>query len=123
MLRSYPLIDELDTDDHGLIMCMGKGGVGKTTIAAAIAVALAERGHQVHLTTTDPAAHLTETLNGELDNLQVSRIDPADATEQYRTRVLTTKGKNLDDRGRANLAEDLRSPCTEEVAVFQAFRG
>ncbi|UUE28433.1 arsenical pump-driving ATPase (plasmid) [Rhodococcus qingshengii] len=115
------LIDELDTDDHGLIMCMGKGGVGKTTIAAAIAVALAERGHQVHLTTTDPAAHLTETLNGELDNLQVSRIDPAEATEQYRTRVLTTKGKNLDERGRANLAEDLRSPCTEEVAVFQAF--
>lgn len=115
------LIDELDTDDHGLIMCMGKGGVGKTTIAAVIAVALAERGHQVHLTTTDPAAHLTETLNGELDNLQVSRIDPAEATEQYRTRVLTTKGKNLDERGRANLAEDLRSPCTEEVAVFQAF--
>lgn len=115
------LIDELDTDDHGLIMCMGKGGVGKTTIAAAIAVALAERGHQVHLTTTDPAAHLSETLNGELDNLQVSRIDPAEATEQYRNRVLTTKGKNLDERGRANLAEDLRSPCTEEVAVFQAF--
>ncbi|MDV8015506.1 arsenical pump-driving ATPase [Rhodococcus sp. IEGM 1241] len=115
------LIDELDTDDHGLIMCMGKGGVGKTTIAAAIAVALASRGHQVHLTTTDPAAHLTETLGGELDNLQVSRIDPAEATEQYRNRVLTTKGKNLDERGRANLAEDLRSPCTEEVAVFQAF--
>lgn len=115
------LIDELDTDDHGLIMCMGKGGVGKTTIAAAIAVALAERGHQVHLTTTDPAAHLTDTLGGELDNLQVSRIDPAEATEQYRNRVLTTKGKNLDERGRANLAEDLRSPCTEEVAVFQAF--
>ncbi|MEA1798844.1 MULTISPECIES: arsenical pump-driving ATPase [Rhodococcus] len=115
------LIDELDTDDHGLIMCMGKGGVGKTTIAAAIAVALAGRGHQVHLTTTDPAAHLTDTLGGELDNLQVSRIDPAEATEQYRNRVLTTKGKNLDERGRANLAEDLRSPCTEEVAVFQAF--
>jgi arsenite-transporting ATPase len=115
------LIDELDTTDHGLIMCMGKGGVGKTTIAAAIAVALAGRGHQVHLTTTDPAAHLTDTLGGELDNLQVSRIDPAEATEQYRNRVLTTKGKNLDERGRANLAEDLRSPCTEEVAVFQAF--
>src|SRR5690606_18222130 len=46
------LIDELATGDHGLIMCMGKGGVGKTTIAAAIAVALADRGHQVHLTTT-----------------------------------------------------------------------
>ncbi|MDV2478551.1 arsenical pump-driving ATPase [Rhodococcus zopfii] len=115
------LVDELATDDHGLIMCMGKGGVGKTTIAAAIAVALAERGHQVHLTTTDPAAHLTDTLAGTLDNLTVSRIDPAEATAAYRDRVLSSKGAALDDQGRANLAEDLKSPCTEEVAVFQAF--
>ncbi|WP_425451361.1 arsenical pump-driving ATPase [Williamsia limnetica] len=115
------LIDELEPRGHGLIMCMGKGGVGKTTVAAAIAVALAGRGHQVHLTTTDPAAHLTHTLTGHLDNLTVSRIDPAEATEQYRRRVLATKGAHLDEQGRATLAEDLRSPCTEEVAVFQAF--
>lgn len=115
------LVDELAADDHGLIMCMGKGGVGKTTIAAAVAVALAERGHQVHLTTTDPAAHLTDTLAGSLDNLTVSRIDPAEATSAYRDRVLTSKGAALDEQGRANLAEDLKSPCTEEVAVFQAF--
>ncbi|WP_305092753.1 arsenical pump-driving ATPase [Prescottella sp. R16] len=115
------LVDELAADDHGLIMCMGKGGVGKTTIAAAVAVALAERGHQVHLTTTDPAAHLTDTLAGSLENLTVSRIDPAEATAAYRDRVLTSKGATLDEQGRANLAEDLKSPCTEEVAVFQAF--
>ncbi|WP_226435540.1 arsenical pump-driving ATPase [Rhodococcus yananensis] len=115
------LVDELAADDHGLIMCMGKGGVGKTTIAAAIAVALAERGHQVHLTTTDPAAHLTDTLAGTLDNLTVSRIDPTEATAAYRDRVMAGKGANLDEQGRANLAEDLKSPCTEEVAVFQAF--
>ena len=115
------LVDELAAEDHGLIMCMGKGGVGKTTIAAAIAVALAERGHQVHLTTTDPAAHLTDTLAGTLANLTVSRIDPAEATAAYRDRVLSSKGAALDDQGRANLAEDLKSPCTEEVAVFQAF--
>lgn len=115
------LIDELAEADHGLIMCMGKGGVGKTTLAAAIAVALAQRGHQVHLTTTDPAAHLTDTLAGNLDGLQVSRIDPAVATAQYRDRVLATKGAALDEQGRATLAEDLTSPCTEEVAVFQAF--
>ncbi len=115
------LVDELERDDHGLVMCMGKGGVGKTTIAAAIAVALAHRGHEVHLTTTDPAAHLTDTLNGNVPGLAVSRIDPVEATRSYRDHVMATKGKNLDDAGRATLAEDLRSPCTEEVAVFQQF--
>ncbi len=115
------LIDELATGDHGLIMCMGKGGVGKTTIAAAVALALAARGHHVHLSTTDPAAHLTETLHGDVENLTVSRIDPDEATRTYRERVLATKGAQLDEQGRAGLAEDLLSPCTEEVAVFQAF--
>ncbi|MDI9938847.1 arsenical pump-driving ATPase [Rhodococcus sp. IEGM 1351] len=115
------LVDELAESGHGLIMCMGKGGVGKTTLAAAIAVALAQRGHQVHLTTTDPAAHLTDTLDGNLAGLTVSRIDPAEATDQYRQRVLATKGAALDEQGRATLAEDLASPCTAEVAVFQAF--
>lgn len=95
------LIDELAEADHGLIMCMGKGGVGKTTLAAAIAVALAQRGHEVHLTTTDPAAHLTDTLDGHLACLEVSRIDPAEATAQYRDRVLATKGAALDEQGRA----------------------
>jgi arsenite-transporting ATPase len=115
------LVSELEKDDHGLILCMGKGGVGKTTIAAAVAVALAERGHDVHLTTTDPAAHLTETLHGSVPGLTVSRIDPDEATRQYREHVIATKGKELDDNGRAALAEDLLSPCTEEVAVFQQF--
>ncbi|MFD6859162.1 arsenical pump-driving ATPase [Rhodococcus sp. NPDC060090] len=115
------LVDAIEADGPGLVMCMGKGGVGKTTVAAAIAVALACRGHDVHLTTTDPAAHLTETLAGELDHLEVSRIDPHEASETYRDQVLATKGAGLDEAGRATLAEDLLSPCTEEVAVFQAF--
>ena len=115
------LIDQIAAGDKGLIMCMGKGGVGKTTVAAAIAVALAQRGHPVHLTTTDPAGHLTDTLHGTLENLTVSSIDPVEATRLYREHVLATKGAGLDERGRLLLAEDLRSPCTEEVAVFQAF--
>lgn len=115
------LVNEIAVQKHGLVMLMGKGGVGKTTIAAAIAVKLAEQGADVHLTTSDPAAHLENTLNGSLPNLQVSRIDPVAETERYRNYVLETKGKDLDAEGRALLEEDLRSPCTEEIAVFQAF--
>ena len=115
------LIDDLAADGHGLIMTMGKGGVGKTTVAAALAVELARRGHAVHLTTSDPAAHVLAALGGEVENMSVSRIDPQAATEAYRAQVMASKGKHLDDAGRALLEEDLRSPCTEEIAVFQAF--
>ena len=115
------LVDEIANDGHGLVMLMGKGGVGKTTLAAAIAVELAQRGLPVHLTTSDPAAHLSETLNGALEHLMVSRIDPHVETERYRLQVLEAKAANLDARGLALLEEDLRSPCTEEIAVFQAF--
>ena len=115
------LVDVIAADKHGLVMLMGKGGVGKTTLAAAVAVELARRGLPVHLTTSDPAANLSETLDGSMDNLAVSRIDPHAETERYRQHVLETKGANLDAEGRALLEEDLRSPCTEEIAVFQAF--
>jgi len=115
------LIDEIERDEHGLVMVLGKGGVGKTTIAAAIAAGLVARGHAVHLTTTDPAAHLAMTVETNVAGLEVSRIDPHVESESYRRRVLETKGKDLDAAGKALLEEDLRSPCTEEIAVFQAF--
>jgi arsenite-transporting ATPase len=116
------LIDELAAPGHGVILAMGKGGVGKTTVAAAVAVALADRGYPVHLSTTDPAAHIAAAVAGEaLPNLTVSRIDPSVETAQYTEEVMRTAGANLDAAGRALLAEDLRSPCTEEIAVFRAF--
>jgi arsenite-transporting ATPase len=115
------LVDEIATPGHGLVMVMGKGGVGKTTLAAAIAVELASRGHAVHLTTTDPAAHLVEAVADRVENLTVDRIDPQVETAAYRERILATRGKDLDAGARALLEEDLRSPCTEEVAVFHAF--
>ena len=115
------LVDQIAADGRGLVMLMGKGGVGKTTVAAAVALALADRGHAVHLTTSDPAAHLAETLAGGIEHLTVSRIDPKAETERYRQHVLQSKGGALDAQGRAMLEEDLRSPCTEEIAVFHAF--
>lgn len=115
------LIDVIEADGHGLVMVLGKGGVGKTTVAAAVAVALAARGHAVHLTTTDPAAHLSMTVESSFPNLMVSRIDPQVERDRYRQHVIETKGQNLDEAGRKLLEEDLRSPCTEEIAVFQAF--
>lgn len=115
------VVDDIAAEGRGLVMLMGKGGVGKTTLAAAVAVQLAQRGLSVHLSTSDPAAHLAETLHGTLEHLTVSRIDPQEVTERYRAQVLASKGAQLDAQGRALLEEDLRSPCTEEIAVFQAF--
>lgn len=115
------LAAELAAAGHGLVMVMGKGGVGKTTIAAALALGLVRRGHSVHLTTTDPAAHVQAALNGTVAGLRVDRIDPKVETERYVARMMAARGRDLDDAGRALLLEDLRSPCTEEVAVFHAF--
>lgn len=115
------LVEQLSARGRGLVMVMGKGGVGKTTVAATIALGLRARGHQVHLTTTDPADHLGLTLDGAVEGLTVSRIDPKAETQRYIDKMLATKGKSLDEHERALLLEDLQSPCTEEVAVFHAF--
>jgi arsenite-transporting ATPase len=114
------LVDDFAQAGRGVIMTMGKGGVGKTTVAAAIATELARRGFKVHLSTTDPAAHVAAAA-GQIPGMQVSRIDPQAETRTYVEHVLATAGKNLDANGRALLEEDLRSPCTEEIAVFRAF--
>lgn len=115
------LIDDIEAGGRGLIMTMGKGGVGKTTVASAIAIELAGRGYPVHLSTTDPAAHVSATVGHPVRNLSVNRIDPIVETRQYTESVLAQAGAVLDAEGRALLEEDLRSPCTEEIAVFSAF--
>lgn len=119
------LTEELSSNQqHGLIMTMGKGGVGKTIAASAIAVLLAKKGFEVLLTTTDPAAHIQDFIDqlGELPgNLTIERIDPKVETQRYTEKILEQKGKGLDEEGKKLMLEDLKSPCTEEVAVFHAF--
>ena len=102
----------------GVVMTMGKGGVGKTTVARELAKKLAAHGCKVRLTTTDPAGDLVEQVEGLL---RVDRIDPAREIERYTAEVLSKAAPNLDEEGLALLKEDLRSPCTEEIAVFRAF--
>ena len=119
--RLSGLIDQLDAAGPGVVMTMGKGGVGKTTMASMIAIALTERGHDVVLTTTDPAAHLELTIEtNENPHLEISRIDPKVEIDRYTAQVYAAAGE-LTDEAHALLAEDLKSPCTEEIAVFRAF--
>ena len=113
------LVNDLASDPHGMIMTMGKGGVGKTILAAKIAEALASRGISVVLATTDPASHAAEACANR--SIEVVSIDAVAETAAYRDEVLASAGAGLDPEGRALLDEDLRSPCTEEIAVFRAF--
>ena len=115
------LLQPIAARGKGVIMTMGKGGVGKTTLAVRIATKLAGQGFQVTLTTTDPAAHVEQALGERPPTLTVARIDPAVEVRRYTEATLAQAGQGLDAQGRALLEEDLRSPCTEEIAVFRAF--
>jgi arsenite-transporting ATPase len=119
--RWEKLLDSLAERGTGLIMTMGKGGAGKTSMAVAIATELVSRGYSVHLSTTDPAAHIQDMLDQPLPNLRVSRIDPKEETRRYIENVLEQKRGTLSEEDTALLEEELRSPCIEEIAVFQAF--
>lgn len=114
------IIEDLYENNKKVIFTMGKGGVGKTTIAAAIAVGLAEKGRKVHLTTTDPAGHLNFVLN-EGHGITISNIDEKEELKKYKEEVVSKARKTMNEDDIAYIEEDLRSPCTQEIAVFRAF--
>jgi len=115
------MLADLSKNGKGVIMTMGKGGVGKTSMASAIALELAERGFSVHLTTTDPAAHVSDTVGDNSVDLKITKIDPKAETEQYIKRVMDESSPHLSTEDIALLEEEMRSPCIEEIAVFNAF--
>ena len=120
MLKLQDLIQDLFKQNKKVIFTMGKGGVGKTTLAAAIALGLAEKGAKVHLTTTDPADHLDFVI-AQSDNVTISKIDEEVELNKYKEEVLKTAKDSMSDNDIAYIEEDLRSPCTQEIALFRAF--
>lgn len=114
------IIEDIDRTGKKVIFTMGKGGVGKTTVAAAIAVGLSLKGKKVHLATTDPAAHLKFVID-EKSGITLSHIDERKELKKYQEEILTNARKTMSDAGVAYIEEDLRSPCTQEIAVFRAF--
>lgn len=114
------LIDDLYTTRKKVIFTMGKGGVGKTTVAATIALALARKGAKVNLTSTDPADHLRYVFEGA-ENITLSKIDEKQELLNYQEEVLSKARETMSEDDLAYVEEDLRSPCTQEIAVFRAF--
>jgi len=117
----HTLLDDIEKDKTGVIMTMGKGGVGKTTIASMIASELSSRGHKVTLSTTDPAAHLEYISQKKSSNLNIERIDPKVEVQRHVQEVISKNEKLLSKEDMDLLKEELSSPCIEEIAIFQAF--
>ncbi len=114
------IVNDLYQSEKKVIFTMGKGGVGKTTLAAAIASGLSSMGAKVHLATTDPAAHLKLVIH-ESRGISLSHIDEKAELQKYQHEVLEKARKTMSEDDIAYIEEDLHSPCTQEIAVFRAF--
>jgi len=114
------------TSSSKLVVCGGKGGVGKSTTAATIAVAAADAGLRTCVVSTDPAHSLGDALGltGQplgtrtpvtaLPGLDVLEIDAdaaaAEASEILKDAVLSKLATDATTEGLASLAEALETP-------------
>lgn len=113
------LIRALHDEGKRVVFTMGKGGVGKTTIATRIALGLKALGDDVLLTTTDPANHLN-TQMADHYGIETAVIDEKKVLEAYKDEV-RAKAREAGVTDFSYIEEDLRSPCTQEIAVFRRF--
>ncbi|MDU6898166.1 MAG: arsenical pump-driving ATPase [Haemophilus parainfluenzae] len=114
------VVSDLVKNNRKVIFTMGKGGVGKTTIASSVALKLSKLGKKVHLATTDPADHIKFMIDSS-SGISMSHIDEKEELKKYQDEVLENVRKTLSEDDVAYIEEDLRSPCTQEIAVFRAF--
>lgn len=114
------VVSDLIKNNRKVIFTMGKGGVGKTTIASSVALKLSKLGKKVHLATTDPADHIKFMIDSS-SGISMSHIDEKEELKKYQDEVLGNARKTMSEDDVAYIEEDLRSPCTQEIAVFRAF--
>ncbi len=136
VIKDFPKIDEnvlkLLTPRNGnrrTIFFAGKGGVGKTSVSAATALWIANKGYKTLLLTTDPASHLGQIFETEIKdkpveyvkNLWITHIDSLKATQDYKENILSEARIKYDKQRVLAIEEELDSPCTEEMATFEKF--
>ncbi|KXB60515.1 arsenical pump-driving ATPase [Lachnoanaerobaculum saburreum] len=114
------VVSDLVKNNRKVIFTMGKGGVGKTTIASSVALKLSKLGKKVHLATTDPADHIKFMIDSS-SGISMSHIDEKEELKKYQDEILENARKTMSEDDVAYIEEDLRSPCTQEIAVFRAF--
>ena len=114
------VVSDLVKNNRKVIFTMGKGGVGKTTIASSVALKLSKPGKKVHLATTDPADHIKFMIDSS-SGISMSHIDEKEELKKYQDEILENARKTMSEDDVAYIEEDLRSPCTQEIAVFRAF--